>query len=420
MTSNSMPLTEAELRRLLPRLARVVEVSLLLNSTLDLKRVLQIIIEAATSLVESEAASILLFDEKTRELRFISAAGSDSDELAQLPVPIDRSVAGSIFTSNRPLILNDAQNDPRIFRQVGEKMQFETRQLLGVPMRSRGRVTGVLEAINKRQGEFDETDAQMLSIVASQAAVAVNNARLLKDLQRANEELGQTSKIQGDFIARASHELRTPLLHALGYAALFQEDLKGEMAEPAQALYKAVSRMQTIVEEMTSASYLQGKHDIKLARLDLSYLAREQCQDLIKRATAKGQEFVVAPSAEPTPVDVDPARMLAALTHLIDNAVRFTPERGRLVVTTERRGTEAWLRVADNGIGIESDKLEKVFAEFYQVEDPLTRRHGGLGLGLSIVRGIAKEHGGRVWAESPGLGRGATFTFALPLAAQAA
>lgn len=418
MPTTPPTLSDAEIRRLFPRLARLVEVSLVLNSTLDLARLLQFIIDAAAELVQSETVSILLFDENTRELKFAAATGSDPNELAKIPVPIERSIAGQIFTGNKELIINDAQNDPRVYRQVDEKVRFETRQLLGVPMRIKDRVTGVLEALNKRAGVFDETDAQMLSIIASQAAVAIHNARLLDALQKAYDELGKLEKVKSDFIAIASHELRTPLGVVLGYASFIREEATGEMAEHAEAVVNSANQMRAIIEQMTSVNFVQGgKVDLQLETQDLGSMLRDACVEFGDRARAKGQTLSLIPPAQPTLVRADRSKIGIVLASLIGNALRFTPDGGEIRVSTECRGAEAWVRVADNGIGIDADKLEKIFDAFYQVEDHMTRRHGGLGLGLSIVRGLVKVHGGRAWAESPGRGQGATFTFTLPLAA---
>jgi signal transduction histidine kinase len=109
--------------------------------------------------------------------------------------------------------------------------------------------------------------------------------------------------------------------------------------------------------------------------------------------------------------------MTMALTNLLNNAMRFTPGGGAIELGLERHGHEAWMRVRDNGVGLPAEQLEKVFDQFYQVEHHMTRRHEGMGLGLSIVRAVVRAHNGRVWAESPGVDQGATFTIALPLAA---
>jgi signal transduction histidine kinase len=131
---------------------------------------------------------------------------------------------------------------------------------------------------------------------------------------------------------------------------------------------------------------------------------------------AKGQELSRRAPAEDLMAEIDGPKLTMALTNLLNNAMRFTPTGGKIDLGLERHGSEAWLKVSDNGAGLAAEQLERVFDQFYQVEDHMTRRHEGMGLGLSIVRAVARGHNGRVWAESPGMNQGSTFTIALPLA----
>jgi signal transduction histidine kinase len=405
-----------ELRQMIIRLARLVEVSVTLNSTLDIRRLLQFIIDTAADLVDSEAASIMLVDENTHDLRFAAATGSDPDELAPIPVPLEGSIAGTIVREDRGLIINQVTGDPRHFGQVGERVRFQTRSLIGVPMRIRDRVTGVLEAVNKRGGDFSENDLQTLSIIASQAAVALHNARLVEALQRAYDELDKLDRMKRDFISIASHELRTPLGLILGYATILREEADPAASVHAEAVLNSALRMRALIEDMTNMNLMQaGSADVSLARHPLQPVIQAAQQEVAELVRAKGQRLTVRMPQEALLAMIDPPKLGRAVANLLNNAMRFTPAEGSLRLELERRAAEAWLRVADDGAGIPPDQLEAIFERFYQVEDHMTRRHGGMGLGLAIVRAIVRAHGGRVWAESEGLGRGATFTIALPL-----
>jgi len=409
-------LEDPRLREMLARLSRLVEISVTLNSSLELKRVLQFIIDSAADLLESEGASILLVDERTQELYFAASTGSDPEELARIPVPLEGSIAGTIYREDRPLIINDAAADPRHFREVGERVKFETRSLIGVPMRIRDKVTGVLEAVNKKWGEFDQTDVKTLSIIASQAAVAVNNARLVEALRKAYDELGKLDRMKSDFIAIASHELRTPLGLILGYAAILQEEADAAASEHAAAVLNSALRMRALIEDMTNMNLMKigsGEMAFELHPLgDIAKAASEEVAGLIR---AKGQHFELDLPQESISARVDAHKLTMALTNLLNNAMRFTPEEGRIALTLTRRGSEGWFRVGDSGVGIPEGELERIFDEFYQVENHMTRRHQGLGLGLSIVKAIAEANGGRVWADSAGPGEGSVFTIAVPL-----
>ena len=181
------PLEEIERRN--RRLTRLVELSVNLNSTLDLDALLQLVTATASELLECEAASILLYDEKQARLFFAAATGSDPKKLAEIPVPLDTSLAGTIFRENRPVVRNDAGQDAGHYSLVSEHVNFHVRSLVGVPMLIKERVIGVLEAVNKREGLFGEQDEAILSVTASHAAIAIGNAQLFREVERSNADL---------------------------------------------------------------------------------------------------------------------------------------------------------------------------------------------------------------------------------------
>ena len=404
------------LRQMVVRLSRLVEISVTLNSTLDLNRLLQFIVHSAADLLDSESASLLLVDEHSQDLMIAAATDIEPDELASVPVLKEGSIAGTILREDRPLILNGLEPGMRAFEEIEESLRFEVRSLIGVPLRIRDSVTGVLEAANKRVGVFDEADLQTLTNVASLAAVAIYNARQLEALNRAYEELGKLEKLKSDFIAIASHELRTPLGLILGNAALLKDMTDERVGEYAEAVLSSAERMRELVEDMTSMNMMEaGSAEVAMALQPLQPIAQAAYDQIVGLAKAKGQNLELRLPKEPILAMADRPKLEVALTNLLNNAVRFTPEGGKLWLVLEPHGREAWLRVGDNGIGIPPDQLDTVFDLFYQVEDHLTRRHGGMGMGLAIVKAIAEAHGGRVWVESEGPGAGATFTLALPL-----
>jgi signal transduction histidine kinase len=407
----------AELKNRLAVLRRLVEVSVILSSTLDQHQLLSYIISAAAELLNSEAASIMLYNPKLNELRFAAATGSDPKALAKIPVPLEGSIAGSIFRENKPVLINDLSQDKRHFTQVGERINFQSHSLVGVPMRIKDRVTGVIEALNKKDGRpFTEADAGVLAILASQAAVAIENARIIEELQKAKADIGKLDKMKGDFIAIASHELRTPLGVILGYATFLREEAKGEMGEYAKAVLDSAIHMRKLIEDMTNLRFLEvGQMSLQREAAELKGLLNLARNEILVLAEAKRQKIVVHDCPRMM-VNVDRAKIMAVLSNLLTNAVSYTPEGGLIEISAVPKGGEAWVSVKDNGQGIPQRDLENIFQGFFQVEDHMVRKTGGMGLGLSIVRGTVKLHGGRVWAESEGEGKGSTFTFTLPLA----
>ena len=413
---NEMHSDVEQLRRMVVRLSRLVEISVTLNSTLDLDRLLEFIVHSAADLLESEAASILLVDEHTFDLYVAAATDMKLQKALNLPVPREGSIPGTIFREDRPLILNELSSEAQPVYGLGEVDGEEVRSLIGVPLRAREQVTGVLQASNKRVGIFDETDLLTLTNVASLAGVAIHNARQVEALNQAYEELGKLDKLKGDFIAIASHELRTPLGLILGNAALLQESAGDELSEQAEAVLTSAMRMRVLIEDMTNMNMLQLRSaELSMEQQPIQPILQSAKDEVEALVLAKGQTLKFRLPSGPLEALIDGPKLTMAVTNLLNNAIRFTERTGEIGLSLEQHGREAWLRVRDDGIGVPRDQQEHIFDLFYQVEDHLTRRYDGLGMGLAIVKAIAEAHGGRVWVESEGLDAGANFTIAIPL-----
>jgi len=417
-----MPDQKPELRYMAEQLARLIEVSVTLNSTLNLEELLRFIIRTATEILDCESVSILLYDEKLGRLVFAAATGVDAKRLAEMPVPLEDSLAGMIFRQNQSMIVSDVQSDPRHYALVSKHTPFKVRNLLGVPMRIKDSPTGVLEALNKRKRPFDESDADILSVIASQAAVAIHNASLVKAIQDAYEELRVADQLKTNFLALASHELRTPLGIVIGYATFLQEESQGELSDHAKQVLNAAMQMRALVDAMTNLNTLRSS-EMVMHRLvvPIQQILRSAYGEVKTLAEAKNQKITLDLPDKSIPIKCDPKKLTSAFVHLLDNAVRFTPEGGKIQLGTSLQpGREVLAWVQDNGIGIPQSELKKIFVEFYQIEPHTTRHYDGMGIGLAIAKGLVEAHGGRIWAESAGQGKGATFKVLLPFLATAA
>jgi signal transduction histidine kinase len=396
------------------QLARLMDVSLTLNSTLNLDEILSQLLTSATDMLDCDAASILLYDEKRNRLVFAASTGSDPAKLAKIPVPIDGSLAGTIFREEKSIVINDVEQDPRHFAPAAEQVEFTTKSLLGVPMRIRDKGVGVIEALNKRKGQFTSADERLLTALASQAASAIHNARLIQALRNAYENISETDRLKSNFLALASHELRTPLGIIIGYASFLQEEA-GEVSEHAERVLAAASQMRSVIEAMTSLHLLQAKGlTFKPRVVPVQQVLTAAYAEM--RPIAEEMRHIVTFDlpAQSLLVTADPEKLAPAFVNLLNNAVRFTPPGGQITISARQKSGNVQVSIQDSGIGIAPDQLTKIFQEFYQVEPHNTRKFGGLGIGLTIAKGLIETQGGRIWAESEGLGKGTTIQILLP------
>jgi signal transduction histidine kinase len=400
----------------LQKLERILAVSQELASTVELKPLLAKIVATAAELTDCEGASILLLDERTGQLRFYTVASALSDQLAGMLVPIEGSIAGAVLRSGEPLIVPDVRKDERHYDEIGQRVGFETRSLLAVPLWIKERHTGVLEAVNKRQSQFAQDDVEVLMTLAAQAAVAIENARLVEALQEANARLGQLDHLKSNFIAVASHELRTPLSLILGYAASLRENLQDTAGEQLDVVLRAGMRLKHIIETMLNLRYLElGEMTLACNSFDLREVVWEACEAY--RSLAEGSTLLLQAQLPKDPLMVwaDRAKVRVVLDNLLSNAVKFTPRGGRVQIDIAKQEKQVAVSVTDTGLGIPSDALDHIFDRFRQAEDPLTRRHGGMGLGLSIAKGLVELHNGEMWVEKTAPGKGSRFVFTLPV-----
>jgi signal transduction histidine kinase len=397
------PPSEQSLEAQVSRLRMVLEVSRILNSTLDLDTLLRIIIEVVTKAIEAEAASILLLDEKTGELHFEAATGVVRAEVKPIVVPLEGSIAGWIFTHEQPLIVNDAHQDSRHYTQADRVTQFDTRSILGVPLQVKGKTIGVLEVLNKRDNSpFNELDLETLETLAAQAAVAIVNARLFA---------------QSDQLADVIHELRTPMTSIVGYSKILLTT-EGLSPSDRRAYLKTIDREATRLGQMVNnfldlARLESGRTRLEQEPVNMEKLARESVMLLLPQANDGDISMHLHADSHLPIITGDEKRLKQVLVNLISNAIKYSQPGGRVEVSLSLFGNRFCVAVTDTGQGIPAQDLPRIFDKFYRVKrDEDTAK--GTGLGLSIAKQIVEAHGGGIWAESePDVG--STFTFTLPL-----
>ncbi len=398
-------------------LARLLEVTRTLSNVVDLETYLQSILSAATELTESETAFLMEYDEAAQEFYFKYVSWFHRDAIKDVRVPLNESAAGWVFLHVKPLMINDVKNDTRHYRKIDELAGFTTRSLLGVPLMLHGRPVGVFQVFNRiGDSHYTEVDMLVLETLASLAVTAMQNDMLENHIVSSQAEARDLDRLKNEFIAITSHELRTPLGLILGHSTFLRELVGSDYHEQVDAIIRNASKLKEIIESLSRVdNYQTGsarvrEHKVSITRIieDVSASFRDiaiQKGVALKIEMERGHDLFVA---------AEGSKIAIVLSNLVKNAITFTNEGGHVTIRGEYESDFVKVSVEDNGVGIPTKDLAHVFDRFYQVESHLTRRHGGMGLGLAVAKAMIEMHGGRIWVESMD-GMGSTFTFLLPV-----
>lgn len=386
---------------ILTRYRQLISISRDLASTLNLDALLNRIVQSAAALSSAADSSILLYDSRSGELYFQASTNLDEPLMRGFVVPVENSIAGWIVINREAIIIDDVQNDERHFASVGLQTDTKIKTLLGVPLITKNKVVGVLEAINKKEGSFTPEDQEILMTLGAQAAVAIENSRLFQ---------------QSDLIAEFVHELRTPLAslrtatHLIDHPNITAEK-RALIISSMQAETDRLAEMSTAFLDI--ARLESGRGQFRVQFFDLIKVL-DECA-LLMSEQAQQQNLtceVLLPPKLPT-MQGDRDKIKQAVLNLLSNAIKYNQPEGKITLRTEHTLDEVHLIVEDTGIGISKKHLEHLFSKFYRVPGA-EQLAQGTGLGLSIVKGIIEGHGGHVDVESK-LGVGTRFTIHLPI-----
>lgn len=379
---------------------RLIDIARDLASTLNLDELLRRIVTAAVEIADAEAASILLYDSTARQLYFQVATNMDQPTMRGLIVPLDRSIAGWIVTNRKTVCIEDVHRDPRFFRDVEQTTGFSTQSLLGIPLITKEKVVGVLEALNKRNGKFTEADENLLLVLGAQAAVAIENARLFQ---------------QSDLISEFVHELRTPLasLSTATYLLLRPEISQEQRQQIIYNIHNETLRLNTLASSFLDLARLESGrvqfHKTRFSVIDLIY----ECKDVMQSKADEARIQIKVDSSEPLPLlEADRDKIKQVLLNLLSNAIKYNRPNGSVIIHADAAETEIAITVQDTGLGIPEDALPHLFEKFYRVREHESKT-GGTGLGLSICKQIVQGHNGTLEVKSK-IGVGTAFTMRLP------
>ena len=388
------------------------------RSTFDLQTVLQTLVESAARLCEADKATITR--QKGHVFYRAESYGFSSEFMnyvKDIPVEPERSTAaGRALLEGRAIHIADVKADPEY---AFEAQKFDAyRTILGVPMLRESVPIGVLTLIRSEPRPFTDKQIELVSTFADQAAIAIENVRLFDEIQDKSRQLEIASQHKSQFLANMSHELRTPLNAILGYTELIADGVYGEPSEKMVAVLKRLEsngkHLLGLINDVLDLSKIEaGQLVLELSDYSLEDITQTVRSTLEPLAADKKLAFKVEVAPKIPPGHGDGRRLTQVLINLVGNAIKFT-DAGEVVIAARATDGSFHLSVRDTGPGISAADQAKLFQEFQQADNAITRKKGGTGLGLAISKRIVEMHGGKIWVESQ-VGQGSTFSLTLPV-----
>ena len=410
---------EEQRAEMLARLAVLLEVSESLSAAATPEEIAEILLDKGMPGLGAYAGMVSVVSDDGRELEVLRSRGYSEQvrrAYARLPLAVSSPIADAISSGTTVLVIGWAEWDARYPSLAPALATSPSRAFAAVPLRG-SRVLGAIGLSFHEPGSLSSRDSTFASLLARQAAQALERADLLVSERRAHAEAEGASRIKDDFLATLSHELRTPLNAILGWSHMMLADaLSPESQRHAIEVIarNATTQVRLVDEVLDLSRIVRGQLRLDLRPVDVRAVIHRALDTARPAAAAKGLTLDVhLPDAVETIADAD--RLQQVVWNLLSNAVKFTPTGGRITISVKQKPAALDIEVCDTGIGITPAFLPHVFERFRQGDSSTTRHHGGLGLGLAIVRHIMELHGGTVSAQSGGAGAGSQFTITLPL-----
>jgi signal transduction histidine kinase/ActR/RegA family two-component response regulator len=415
---NSQLLQETSQRA--EQLATLHRVGLAITSALDLDEVLNALYERIRPIMDVDSFYVALHDVESGTLEFpLSITEQRRIETEPLPVQDETEITGYVLQTGRSLHIPDLTD-------ISEHAPYDTlfseaeraRSYIGVPLLFRERVFGVLSVQSSRPHVYTQGDVDILTTIATQASIAIQNARAYEQLVETTEQLRELDRLKTQFLANMSHELRTPLNSIIGFSRVMLKGIDGPLTELQEtdltSIYTSGQHLLSLINSILDMSKIEaGKMDLSFDEVGLPGIF----DTVISTTSALVQDQPITlqcqvPDDLPT-VWADAQRVRQVLINLMSNAAKFT-EEGSITLRAEAGPEFVTISVSDTGVGIETEAQNRLFIPFQQVDASTTRRAGGTGLGLAISHSFVQMHGGEIWVESEP-GQGSTFFFTLPI-----
>ncbi len=497
----------------LEELDTLIKITHTITSSLDLDEVVQLTIQQVHDSWNIEVSSVWWVNDNHKTLRVLSNVGTPSDVLTTMEVPLGEGFVGHVAQTGKWVYTNDVVSHPLHYRQVDQKTGFQTRSLLCVPLVFRDEIVGVMQLLNKVDGDFDDQDVERALSIASAIAIAVTNALLFEEAesretqlevtlehnpspivitdgmghihllnQQARERLALSPELIGKpvaevmphhalalllleddmqpeefvlpdgsvwlprvgpvpgngriltlhdithirerdnakdhFVTTMSHDMRTPLEQINGLVAQLEESnpLSTEQQAVTHKILQSTSHMMDMVNGLLELAKVNNRIESVNQACDLLEIVTEVVNEYQEIALSKRVALVLTAVPDLETIQGNPAQLHTALSNLVDNAIKFSPENEKIEITVQEKEDCVCIEVQDQGDGIAEEDMPHIFAEFYRAQDEQSQP-AGAGLGLTLVQSIADAHGGQIWAESAN-GNGSTFILQLPIQAK--
>jgi signal transduction histidine kinase len=409
-----------DLGRSVGELQALGEVSQAVNSTLDLETVLSTIVAKSVELSGTDAGAIYGYDEYTREFRLRATHGMDQElieALTQRHIDLNDPTVAEIFTQREPTQVADLREEP--VSEINEiTLRGGYRARMAAPLLSGEDIVGLLVVRRRATGEFPKNTVDIIKTFAAQSALAIQNAHLFHEIEDKGRQLEIASQHKSQFLANMSHELRTPLNAILGYTELMTDGAYGEPSEKMLGILKRLEangkHLLGLINDVLDLSKIEaGQLELELSDYCVQDIAQTVRSTLEPLASDKKLAFRLELASDLPAGHGDGRRLTQVLINLVGNAIKFT-DAGEVAIKAKANDGSFHVSVRDTGPGISAADQAKLFQEFQQADNAITRKKGGTGLGLAISKRIIEMHGGKIWVESQ-VGQGSTFTFTLPV-----
>jgi GAF domain-containing protein len=409
-----------ELRQSLQQQTATADVlKVISRSTFNLQNVLDTLVASAARLCDAEMVGMAR--QQGSVYRQVSSFGFPPDfreYMERTPLEVGRgTLAGRVVLEGKVVHIPDVQADPE-YGLVEAARRFNFRTMLGVPLLREGNPIGVLVLERPEVRPFTEKQIELAATFADQAVIAIENVRLFDEIQDKSRQLEEASQHKSQFLANMSHELRTPLNAILGYTELMADGAYGEPSEKMLGILKRLEangkHLLGLINDVLDLSKIEaGQLVLELSDYSVQDVAQTVRSTLEPLATDKKLAFKVEVAPQLPPGRGDGRRLTQVLINLVGNAIKFT-DAGEVAIKAEAHSGSFHVSVRDTGPGISAADQAKLFQEFQQADNAITKKKGGTGLGLAISKRIIEMHGGKIWVESQP-GQGSTFAFVLPV-----